>query len=343
MLTTALKSKKQGPALSPIVAVPVRDEAERLPKLLTALGDQSWVKTTGDELPVVLVLNNCRDDSASVARRMARELPQLRLVCVEVEFPPGRAHAGSARRVAMETAAIHGGPRAVLISTDADAVPATDWIEGNLNAIISGADLVGGLIVGDPHEERLHGPGFLRRATRQLRYARLVDQLAAIVHPLPCDPWPRHSDHTGASLAVRGDVYEQLGGIPAIPTGEDVGFVAKALQGGFRLRHAPRVRVQVSARLAGRARGGMADCIRDWVEAEQLGAPQLVEDPMFVLRRLVRRPNCAIRLPAEFGDYPIFLNGVGPSDVKGPVIDVDTAIAHLERMIAVNENTKDVA
>jgi hypothetical protein len=344
LLTGALQSTKQSRALLPVVAVPVRDEAERLPKLLAALGNQSWVKSTGDKLPIVLVLNNCRDGSASVVRRMAHELPQLRLIRVEAEFSPERAHAGSARRVAMDTAALHGGPRAILISTDADAVPPTNWIEENLDAVIAGADLVGGLIVGDPAEESLHGPGFLRRATRQLRYARLVDELAAILHPLPYDPWPRHTDHTGASLAVRSEVYAQLGGIPAIPTGEDVGFVTKALRGGFRLRHAPGVRVQVSARLEGRAKGGMADCIRGWVEAEQRGITHLVEDPTFVLRRrLLQRSKSAIRLPPEFGDHHIFLNGDGPSNVNGPMIDVDTAIAHLERMIATNGNTEDVA
>ena len=321
-------------AFTPVVAVPVRDEAERLPKLLTALSDQSWITLSGQSLPVVLVFNNCRDGSAAVVRSMAYALPELRLIRVQEEFAAEQAHAGSARRAAMNAAQAEGGPNAVLISTDADAVPASDWVHNNLNAISQGADLVGGRIIGDPDEENLLGSGFLRRAARQHHYKRLVDQLTAMMDPTPYDPWPRHNDHTGASLAVRSQVYAQLGGIPAIPSGEDVAFVRRGIRAGFRLRHAPEVWVQVSARLDGRAKGGMADCIRGWVEAEQFGLPHLVEDPCFVLRRLTLNSR-AIRLRAGDGDHAA-PNVRAACGVKGPEIDVDTAINRLERMIALN-------
>ncbi len=320
---------------TPIVAVPVRDEAERLPKLLTALGCQSWITSTGTALPVVLVLNNCRDGSASILSSMMGDLPQLRLTLVEADFPPDQAHVGSARRVAMETARIEGGPQAVLMSTDADAVPASDWIEANLRAIRGGADLVGGLIVGDLAEETMLGANFLRRAAKQKRYATLQDQLTAIINPLSYDPWPRHSDHTGASLAVRAAAYAMLGGIPAIPCREDVAFVAKARRAGLRLRHAPDVRVQVSARLNGRAKGGMADCIKGWVTAEERGLPHLVEDPAFALRRLMQRSNCASLFRPKLDDGDLS-NGNTALGVKAPQIDVDNAIADLERMIVLN-------
>jgi hypothetical protein len=45
----------------------------------------------------------------------------------------------------------------------------------------------------------------------------------------------------------------------------------------------------VSARLDGRARGGMADCLKAWLAAEAAGQPQLVEDAATVLARLTRR------------------------------------------------------
>lgn len=52
----------------PIVAVPVRDEAERLPALIEALERQTWISQTGQILPVIFVLNNCHDNSAGVLK-----------------------------------------------------------------------------------------------------------------------------------------------------------------------------------------------------------------------------------------------------------------------------------
>lgn len=320
---------------APVVAVPIRDEAERLANLLHALGRQTWITSVRKALPVVLVLNNCRDGSESIARALASKLPQLRLIQIEVEFPADVAHVGSARRLAMQTAQLEAGPCGVLLSTDADAVPADDWVEANLRAIGRGADLVGGLIIGDPNEEALLGRGFRRRAAHQLRYAQLVDQLTAIVAPLSYDPWPRHSDHTGASLAVRAEVHRRLGGIPAIASQEDVAFVAEARRAGFRLRHAPDVQVKVSARLHGRAKGGMADCLQEWVKAEQLGLEHLVEDPALTLHRLTQRAPRAIFLqPAHCDDGVVNADAI--IGVKAQEVDVETAIAHLERMIAMS-------
>jgi hypothetical protein len=113
-----------------------------------------------------------------------------------------------------------------------------------------------------------------------------------------------------------------------------VAFVQNARQAGFRLRHALDVRVQVSARLNGRAKGGMADCIQGWLRAEQLGLPHLVEDPAYLLRRLEKTPGDAILLPQEFVGTATFPNANRTLSVKGSDIDVDTAIARLELLIA---------
>jgi hypothetical protein len=311
----------------------VRDEVERLPKLLIALNQRTFNAAGGAALPVVLVFNNCRDDSADVAASLAQRLSRIRLVMIDVEFPPQRAHVGSARRLAMDTALGEIGDDSVLISTDADAVPAPNWVEANMRAAMAGADLVGGRITGDPAEEALLGHSFCHRAEQQKRYSALLDELASIVTPLPFDPWPRHTDHTGASLAVRGDVYRSLGGMPPIAWQEDIAFVAKARRAGFRLRHDPRVAVQVSARLQGRAKGGMADCIRSWVKADAEGQPHLVEDPTCALQRLLRRSPGAIS-PGRESACGIPLNITTETDVIGEEIRVDVAITRLEQMIA---------
>jgi hypothetical protein len=276
---------------SPIIAVPARNEAQRLPALIHALGKQTWLAGHGRRLPVVIVLNNCTDDSAAIAASAAAEHPNLLVDLSAIDFSAEDAHVGSARRLAAEkawAARLHP-TDSVLMMTDADAVPEPTWVEANIRAIDGGADIVGGLIVGDETEEALLGPRFLRRAARQLRYARLIDRLAALIDPLPYDPWPRHCDHTGASIAVRADVYAAVGGLPALAFREDLAFVSRVRAAGYRMRHSLEVRVRVSARLEGRAPGGMADCLKNWVEAEARGWPHLVEKPQAVAARLRMR------------------------------------------------------
>lgn len=280
--------------------MPARNEADRLPILIAALDAQTWLDR-GERLTVVVVLNGCTDGSARVMRQLTAAYPRLDLRVIDVLLPGKEAHVGTARRMAMDAALrTRLDVPLALITTDADAAPEPGWIEATLAALAAGADLVGGRIIGDPDEEAQLGPGFRRRADRHLHHAALVDRLAALLDPLPHDPLPRHSDHTGASLAVRGEVYEALGGLPALAFREDVAFVARARAAGYRLRHAPEVRVGVSARLVGRAPGGMADCLKSWIEAEAERAPHMVEPVDRLTVRLRRRR--ALRMGEHFSD-----------------------------------------
>jgi hypothetical protein len=210
-------------------------------------------------------------------------------------------------------------------------VPTATWIDANLNAIELGADIVGGHIIGDYREEALLGTGFLQRSKLHLRYARLVDQLSALIDPVPHDPWPRHSDHTGASLAVRGEVYQAVGGIPPLPVEEDVSFVDAVCRAGYRLRHPLDVQVVVSARLDGRAAGGMADCLKGWADAAAQGLPHLVEDPLGVAARLCRR-----RLIRSTSGAPIVYRREDTSQPEPSInyeTEIEIAIKRIEQMI----------
>lgn len=348
-----MRSDDCGGAWRPIVAVPARNEEQRLPALLNALNRQTWLAKLGRRLPVVLVLNNCDDASWRIAAAAGERHPKLSLTVIDTKLAASEAHVGTARRLAMECAAeiAHASPRAVLITTDADAVPTRDWIDRTLAALTQGADLVGGHIVGNPVEELRLGSGFVHRAANQLCYQRLVDRLTASIDPLPYDPWPRHSDHTGASLAVRADVYSAVGGMSAVPVQEDLNFVNRVRAAGYRLRHALDVRVMVSARLEGRAPGGMADCLKTWLAAEAQGLPHLVEPPGTVLSRLHARRHSrtekaasvltSARLAASSRLFinvpsPIVLGGHSlPDRAAAPgTMPVEAAIAQLRSLIA---------
>ena len=274
----------------------------------------------------------------------ARRFSSLRLHVINIMLPPLQAHVGSARRLAMERARDIGGARSILFSTDADAVPELDWIEASLRAIRGGADIVGGHIIGDKKEEALLGSAFIRRATSHLEHAKLVDHLVSVIDPILHDPWPRHSDHTGASIAIRNDVYNSIGGMPALPFREDTTLVAKAVAAGYRLRHSLDVRVGVSARLEGRALGGMADCLKAWMAQETAGVPQLVEGPASICFRLIdRRRRRSVPGAKRHSCSEVFLEKAIelPRDIEGKgiqkyskSIEIGTAIEQLKQIIA---------
>lgn len=277
-------------AWHPVVAVPVRNEEKRIAALLRALDEQSWCRIAPTPLPVVLVLNNCTDRTRAVVETAASHRAHLRIDLIDVDLAPPFAHVGTARRMAMErAAAMAADGRGVILTTDADAVPDPDWIAATLRAVERGADLVGGKLYGNRREEARLGAAFNARAAAAAAHAMHCDRLASLIDPLNHDPWPRHSDHTGGSLAIRADIYRAIGGLPPLPRREDTALVVAARAAGARLVHPLDVRVEVSARLIGRAAGGMADCLKAWMRAETEGLPFLVEDPARLEARLKRR------------------------------------------------------
>jgi hypothetical protein len=346
-------------ALLPVVAIPARDEEVLLPRLVAALGRQTIgpehglpgfpFGAAGERYPldVVIVLNNTGDGSRAAVERAALRAPWLQITVREVSYPPERAHVGSARQLAMQIAAGLQ-PAGVILTTDADAVPADDWIAANLRAIAAGADLVGGRIVGDPDEEAALGPGFLHRAALHARHAALCDELAAVLDPVPHDPWPRHQDHTGASLAVRSSVHAAVGGLDPLPYREDLAFVSKVRAAGYRLSHPVDVEVTVSARTVGRAPGGMADCLKAWLRDEAAGIPVRVECPASVEARLRRRK--AIRdlgasraLPRILSAAALIERFAADEPDAPATLEAEPAIAWLETMVAEARRRRDAA
>lgn len=260
------------------ICVPARDEAERLPRLLAALAAQDWPKP----LPVVFALNNTSDGSRTVVERFARENPgALTLHLDEQVFQPEAAHAGSARRRAMDLGLdiVGQDERAVLLTTDADARPPQDWVRRNIEAIERGVDLVGGALMLD--EDEPVSPLVRSRWAALSAYWRAVRAIEDEIDPLAWDPPPRHGDHTGGSLATTVAAYRATGGVPAIPLGEDAAYVAAARAKGFRLAHPADVWTRVSPRVAARAAGGMAAKL----EALASGDPAAMAAPSLDLWR----------------------------------------------------------
>ncbi|WP_312595838.1 glycosyltransferase [Brevundimonas sp.] len=268
------------------VCVPARNEQRRLPVLLAALADQDH----RGPIPVVVCINNSTDGSVEVVEEAADRWRERLDIRLDVKwFPPHRAHAGAARRAAMDAGLVRLGSaqHGVLISTDADARPPQTWLSANLAALSAGADMVGGRLVIDEAEDLPRSMVALQQVWDA--YWAAVRAIEDDLDPSPFDPSPRHGDHTGASLAITAEAYRQAGGVPELPTGEDRGLVIAAQAQGARLVHPLSVWTRVSPRLTGRAAAGMAEHMARLFAQARDGDPILAPDFRHWRRRVVWR------------------------------------------------------
>ena len=259
-----------------IVAIPARNEEERIGPCLRALSQQTGMDKSA--LGVVVFVNGSSDGTAAIVRSMSGAAGlDIGLIEDSAVRPPD---AGWARRMAMEAAAGWFGRQAktkalafrrIILTTDADTIVPRDWVVRNLSAIEAGASAVAGAFDIDPGE-RIELPLMLRlRLWLEGRYEALITELACRLDPQPHDPWPRHAATSGASLAVELEAYLAMGGMPALPVGEDRAFVDALIAAGGRVRHDPDIRVRTSGRLIGRAIGGFSDGMR--LRAERWNDP----------------------------------------------------------------------
>ena len=277
-----------------IVAIPAKDEAEHLPACLQALSGQ--VDFAGRPLPcdafgVIVFANDCSDDSAAIVSRAALTAP-VDIRVVEAKLPTEHAHAGGARRAAMDLAEAWlraaGKWSGVILTTDADSAVSPTWIFANLEAFAQGADAVLGQIALDKDGERL--PSALHaRGKLESVYGDLLAEIAARLDPEIGNPWPHHATVSGASLAVRRDVYLRIGRLPRVRLGEDKALVAALRRHDARIRFAPEVTVVTSGRTAGRAVGGVADTLRLRADDPTALCDESLEPCAVALRRALWR------------------------------------------------------
>lgn len=256
------------PSLNVMICIPVRNEARLLPRLLAALTQQDGCPS---RFGVLFLFDGCLDESEEI---IAAARQKLNFQVFSARLPAETANAGRARRAACQRGLEKAPAASFLLTTDADTLPASDWVRRNLEAL-EASDVVAGRI-------SRRNAAVLPLRCRQETYLERLHRLRRSVDPIDHDPYPSHPCLGGASLAFRRSVYEALGGFPAIPSGEDTALVSAARRAGWRVRHDPRVQVVTSARTLGRAPSGLA--------CELAGLPDRAEEI------LVPDPEAAVHL-----------------------------------------------
>lgn len=263
------------PALRVSVIVPVRNEAANLWHTLDALRlqqDSGGQPLLSNRYEVLLLANNCTDRSYELATQYQAEFPDFALHVARIWLPLSQANIGHVRRLLMDEACrrllVHENANGIIASTDGDTVVDPHWICQTIAEIEKGNDAVGGRILTHPTNCLIDRVALLERTRRyhlwDVTYRHLVAQLETRLDPTPNDPWPRHFQHFGASLAVTCAAYLRAGRLPTVPYLEDEAFYQALLRVDARVRQSPAVRVFTSTRLTGRVAVGFSGQLQQW-------------------------------------------------------------------------------
>lgn len=344
-LARSLQRQLPPPAagLQACVIIPAKDEAHNLPATLAALVAQT--ELNGAPLPsgcleVIVLANNCTDGTAAVVRQVAACYPGLALHVAELQLPKILAHVGQARRLLMDAAAQRlaatAGPQGLILSTDADTLAAPDWLAACRAEVLAGAAAVGGRILtrattaADANCETTadsvpdtDAATVRRMQLRDATYHLLRNQLECQLDPCAHDPWPRHHQHFGASLAVTVAAYHQVGGLPVVRYLEDEAFWRALCRHDLPVRHSPRARVSTSARQQGRVEVGLSWQLREWATHAQEHREPQVECPrqlaaLWLARHELRAcwQGRSQPTPAGFREWALML-GVQAGEMHG--------------------------
>jgi glycosyltransferase involved in cell wall biosynthesis len=293
---TVFNHRSPDPELKVCVVLPVKDEADNIFSTLEALRQQFDLnnqRLAYNVYEILLLANNCLDNTAQIACEYAKRHPGFALHVTSVELTSDLAHVGFARKMVMDEASrrfslLHNSS-GIIASTDGDTIADSKWIAHIIYEIEQGAEAVGGKI-DTVSTEIACGDYYLADE----KYRTLLAQLESILDPALHDPWPRHFQYFGANLAIKSSVYEAVGGLPAKRFLEDSALHEALFRKDIKIRKSPYVLVQTSPRLAGRVEIGFSEQLRTWAQMKEERRLQFVPSAsemitLFYIRKELRR------------------------------------------------------
>ena len=291
LITTGIK-----PECRASIVIPVRNEFKYLPAALESFAaqiDERKKPLDPNLYEIIIFANNCRDESAAIARRWQKKNSSLNVHVAEADLPPEQSNIGFVRSLLMNEAdrrlrhnRLKGG---VIMTTDGDTCVAPDWIAANLREIKNGADAVGGRILINQTEIRKICGKAQRFHLLDTGYRLLAAELEAHLDYVSHDSLPRHHQHFNGSFAVTTEAFRRAGGIPDVRFLEDVAFYHSLLRVDARFRHSPFVRVKTSARRSGRTESGLSTQLNEWTIMGKDSNDYFVESAQAIERRIYLR------------------------------------------------------
>jgi hypothetical protein len=260
---TALAFTPAPPVTAVGVVVPARDEQERIGRCLRSLRRALAHVPDGVDTAVAVVLDRCTDATPQRVAAALSEWPEATMLTVQDDESgpcPTIGRAGSVGRprgggvgalrdlglrALLDRLSGHPAAGTWLLSTDADTTVPADWARAHLRHAADGVHGVAGLAD--------------LTTTDHLASAALSRYRTIVEHGMH---GTAHRHVYGANLGVRADAYLAVGGFPCDGAGEDHGLWQRLAAAGYTLAQPVGIRVRTSARLRGRADGGLAGLLR---------------------------------------------------------------------------------
>ena len=276
------------PSLKVCVVVPAKDEENTIVATLDALRKQ--VHKSGSRLSfclyeVLLLANNCTDNTFLAAKKYALRFPEFQLHVFYANISTRNANIGYVRRILMDEACrrllLNNLKNGIIASTDGDTIVDRYWISNIMDEIALGSDAVGGRILSNTinSSARLY-------YLRDVSYRLLQVKAAALIDPEKNNPWPCHHQYFGASLAVTCSMYDYCGRLPGVPHLEDMALYNSLVKVDAKIRCSPLVKVYTSGRINGRVKIGFSEQLKQWARSNTKHWPQMVEPAESLLLKL---------------------------------------------------------
>lgn len=233
------------------VVIPARNESPWIRASLAAVIDAA--AEVAARIMVVVVADKCDDDTVALAQQTFADCNVANVHGVVRQISAGNV--GVARADGLATAIARLGERGTwLATTDADTIVPLNWLEVFLTLAGNGWHGIAGTVeVADWH----HRSTQVRSAFEVLQRTRGTGDGHSHVH--------------GANLGFSATAYLEGGGLPHLPTGEDLGLWWALQATGRPLLASGGVRVATSARHSDRTAHGFSSLLGELGERGERG------------------------------------------------------------------------
>ena len=282
-----------------VVVIPARDESERIVAALDALADAISLY---QRVHVIIVANNCRDDTVRVSLQCCRAFDvSVSILDVTLSTDQG---VGRARALGFSEALRLVPEARWLLGTDADCLVERHWIERTVDHL-QYADVVCGNVGGIEVEARELPATVHASGEPEHRYHQAMLHSESLIDPDPLNPWPHHGRACGASQGFTREAYLDVGAYADLLHEEDREMIRRLRARDAAIVFADDVRVAASCRLDGRAPNGMAETLVRRTCGEDILADPVLEPAATHLLRVRTRAACRHLLSAGSSLQPI--------------------------------------